>query len=64
MPVIPKKGGPLSLFCTDCRVWTPNTANYEMKKEGFFAYSHVCGIVHKDEIRNEDYLKSRGQDDV
>lgn len=64
MPVIPKEGGPWSLFCTDCKVWTPNTANYEMKKEGFFAYSHVCGIVHKDEIRDEDYRKSRGQDDV
>jgi len=63
MPVMPKKGGPWSLFCTDCGVWTPNTANAEMRKEGFFASSHVCGIVQKDEIRDEDYHKGGGQDD-
>ena len=42
MPVQPKKGGPYSLFCTACNCWVPNTANHEMKKEGFFAHSHCC----------------------
>lgn len=60
MPVMPKKDGPWSLFCTDCRVWTPNTANYEMKREGFYAHSHMCGIVQKDEIRDEDYRRKEG----
>lgn len=55
MPVIPKSGGPWSLFCTDCGVWTPNTANSEMRKEGFFASSHCCGVIQKDEIRDEDF---------
>ncbi len=40
--VHPKKGGPYSLYCEDCGCWVPNTANYEMKKEGMFAYSHTC----------------------
>lgn len=42
MPVIPKRGGPWSLYCTDCGVWTPNTANTEMMKEGFYASGHIC----------------------
>ena len=62
MPVIPKRGGPYSLYCTDCGVWTPNTANAEMKKEGFFAHSHVCGHMQKDEIRDEDYRKKQKQE--
>ena len=40
--VIPKPGGPYSLYCTSCHRWIPNTANYEMKKEGVFAHSHFC----------------------
>ena len=40
--VIPKSGGPYSLFCTECGCWVPNTANHEMKKEGIYAYSHYC----------------------
>lgn len=67
MPVIPKKGGPYSLFCTDCLVWVANTANDEMRKEGFYAHSHICG--HFDalfEVRDADWQKKkriRGHDD-
>ncbi len=61
MPVIPKKGGPRSLFCTDCGVWVPNTANHEMRKEGFYAWYHVCGVVQRDEIRDEDYRKQEAE---
>ena len=59
MPVVPKEGGPWSLFCTNCNVWTPNTANAEMKKEGMFSHSHVCGRLGDDEIRDEDYQKTQ-----
>lgn len=40
--VHPKSGGPYSLYCDECGCWIPNTANAEMKKEGFIAYSHSC----------------------
>lgn len=40
--VHPRTGGPYSLFCDACGCWVPNTANHEMKKEGFYAYSHNC----------------------
>lgn len=40
--VVPKKGGPYSLYCSECGCWVPNTANFEMKKEGYYAYSHYC----------------------
>ena len=40
--VIIKEGGPYSLYCTSCHRWIPNTANYEMLKEGCFAHSHFC----------------------
>ena len=40
--VRPRDGGRYSLFCYDCRRWIPNTANHEMRKEGAYAYSHVC----------------------
>ena len=52
-----RKGGPYSLFCTECHMWVLNTANYEMKKEGFFAHSHVCGIQNPDEISEEKWNK-------
>lgn len=55
MPVTPKSGGPWSLFCTDCGVWTPNTANFEMKREGFFAHSHCCDRMTEDEISDKDW---------
>ena len=62
MPVIPKRGGPYSLFCTDCQVWIPNTANTEMRKEGFYAHGHICG--HFDqlfEIRDSEWRKRRSE---
>lgn len=40
--VRPREGGPYSLFCYTCRRWIPNTANHEMRKEGYFAYDHSC----------------------
>ena len=40
--VIPKDGGPFSLYCTSCHRWIPNTANAEMIKEGCYSYSHFC----------------------
>lgn len=40
--VLPREGGKTSLFCYDCNTWIENTANYEMRKEGYFAHSHVC----------------------
>lgn len=39
-PVIQLTDG--SLFCTKCKCRVVNTANSEMRKEGFFAHSHVC----------------------
>lgn len=41
------------LYCTACRCWIPNTANLEMRKEGFSSHSHVCGIRQPGE-RYED----------
>ncbi len=40
--VIERTGGIYSLFCTSCKRWVPNTASTEMRKEGYFAYSHFC----------------------
>ena len=40
--VVEKSGGPYSLYCTSCKRWIPNTANAEMRKEGFIAHSHSC----------------------
>lgn len=55
MSVVPKEGGPWTLFCTDCKTWTPNTANVEMQKEGYFAHSHVCGHLSEDEVPDEKW---------
>ena len=55
MSVKPKAGGPWSLFCTRCGTWIPNTANYEMKKEGFYAHSHRCDRMTEDEISDKDW---------
>ncbi len=49
-PVHPKPGGPYSLYCERCHCWIPNTANYEMMKEGVYAHSHCCGYRAPDEI--------------
>lgn len=40
--VKPRFGGPFSLYCYACNVWVPNTANYEMRKEGCYSHSHFC----------------------
>lgn len=53
--VQPKEGGPYSLYCEKCKVWVPNTANSEMKKEGFFAHSHICGVKSPYEISEEEW---------
>ena len=53
--VQPREGGPYSLFCPNCKVLVPNTANNEMKKEGFFAHSHQCGVKSPDEISEEEW---------
>jgi len=38
--VVPtKKAG---LFCFDCGEFISNTANHEMTREGYIAYSHSC----------------------
>lgn len=57
--VVQREGGPWSLFCTECHVWLPNTANAEMRKEGFFAHSHWCGHLEPDEIRDEDWQRTK-----
>lgn len=41
-PVVQLKSG--KLYCRRCNCYVPNTANNEMRKEGFFAHSHCCGI--------------------
>lgn len=48
--VYPKSGGPYSLYCEQCHCWVPNTANNEMRKEGYFSHSHVCGDLSNREI--------------
>lgn len=42
------------LFCRKCRCYVPNTANWEMRKEGCFAHSHICGIRAPGEIYTEE----------
>ena len=42
------------LFCKTCNCFVQNTANNEMRKEGFFAHSHVCG--KRDEV--EKYVST------
>lgn len=63
--VVEKKGGPFSLFCTDCNCWVPNTANAEMAKEGVFAHSHHCsdGVCDckNGEIHDTEYRKKAAE---
>lgn len=40
--VKPRKGGKYSLYCYACKSWIPNTANHEMKREGYYSHSHGC----------------------
>lgn len=53
--VIQKAGGPWSLYCTKCHRWFPNTANTEMKKEGFIAHSHDCDVKAPEEVSDEEW---------
>lgn len=46
--VIQREDG--SLYCTKCHCQVPNTANHEMRKEGAYAHSHICGIKSRDEV--------------
>lgn len=48
--VIPVHGGKRSLYCPKCRVFVCDTANYEMKREGFYSHSHICGVPDSSEI--------------
>lgn len=57
--VVPREGGPYSLFCTNCKMWVPNTANAEMRKEGFYAHSHSCGRVDLSEISDESWQRKK-----
>jgi hypothetical protein len=63
--VRPRKGGPYSLYCYDCKRWIPNTANHEMQKEGAYAHSHFCfrGKNGKIEIYWEQGIKDEGEQD-
>lgn len=56
--VLPKEGGPYSLFCSECRKWIPNTANSEMRKEGFFAHSHSCNVYQDNEIDDTEWQEA------
>jgi hypothetical protein len=29
-------------YCKTCDSWVPNTANHEMRREGYFSHSHSC----------------------
>lgn len=57
-PVRRREGGPFSLYCYRCRCWVPNTASEEMKKEGYFAHSHICGDLTHGEVPDQE-----GQDE-
>lgn len=37
------------LWCRRCHCYVPNTANGEMRKEGCFSHSHICGIKRSEE---------------
>lgn len=41
------------LYCRQCRCTVPNTANHEMRREGVYAHSHVCGIRAEGEVYDD-----------
>lgn len=41
------------LYCRKCHCTVPNTANTEMRKEGFYAHSHICGVRGSGEIYDQ-----------
>lgn len=53
-PVRPREGGPLSLYCQRCQCWVPNTASEEMRKDGYYAHSHICGDLTHGEIPDQE----------
>jgi len=46
------------LYCEKCHCYVPNTANHEMRKEGCYAHSHVCGVRAEGEIYESSGMKS------
>lgn len=62
--IIQKPGGPWSLYCTECHMWFPNTANHEMKKEGVIAHSHCCGVKRPEEISDTEWARKNGNDKI
>lgn len=57
--IIEKEGGPYSLYCTKCKTWFPNTANFEMRKEGVIAHSHLCGFRSKPDMTDEEWAEEK-----
>ena len=43
-----------TLYCRNCHCTVPNTANDQMRKDGVFAHSHICGVRAPGEIYEED----------
>ena len=42
------------LYCQKCHCTVPNTASVEMRKEGYYAHSHVCGFRGEGEVYDDD----------
>lgn len=55
--VLPRKGGKYSLFCYTCHRWIPNTANYEMRREGVYSHDHFC-------VRENSQVKVYSQEGI
>lgn len=45
-----------TLYCRKCHCTVPNTANNEMRKEGCFAHSHICGHPAPGEIFDKEMI--------
>ena len=43
--VRPREGGPTGLFCYDCGRWITDVADWKMREEGKYDYTHNCRIV-------------------
>ena len=41
------------LYCRVCHCTVPNTANHEMRKEGYYSHSHVCGFRSEGEVYDD-----------
>ena len=42
------------LYCQKCHCTVPNTASVEIRKEGYYAHSHVCGFRGEGEVYDDD----------